>query len=169
MGWWIITTLFGQQTPTPTSPSDPMSWINAIGLASLLIVYVADKIISHFKSRGIDLQDIATKINELHTWYDNTTDAGIAKKVSDLHDWHNHDDPEQPGVKIWWNQKYLADIIQELAKIQRSQAELLREMHREQQTTTQILTEQVKLLTGIVKTQDEMMREIKDLHKKVDE
>lgn len=150
MGWWIISVLFGQQTPPTPTTTDPMSWVNAIGLASLLIVYVADKIIAHFKSRGIDLQDISVKINELHAW-------------------HNHDDPEQPGVKIWWNQKYLADIIQELAKIQRSQAELLRELHREQQTTTQILAEQVKLLTGIVKTQDEMMREIKDLHKKVEE
>jgi hypothetical protein len=126
-----------------------MSWVNAIGLAALLVVYIADKILSYLKSRGIDLQDISNKINDLHSW-------------------HNHDDPDQPGVKIWWNQKYLSDIIQELAKIQRSQAELLREMHREQQTTTQILGEQVKLLTGIVKTQDELMREIKDLHKKVD-
>ncbi len=39
------------------------------------------------------------------------SDDEMRKQIDDLHEWHDHDDPSQPGVKIWWVGRDLKDSI----------------------------------------------------------
>lgn len=78
----------------------------------LVFIVAADKLLDFFKRRGIDLQK-------------------MAKQVDTLYEWHDHDDPDEVGVKIWWNRKYIADLIKTLTESQQTQTELIKEMRRE--------------------------------------
>jgi len=40
----------------------------------------------------------------------------IVPKINNLEEWHDVDDPEQPGVKIWWFSKQLKQTLDNLTK-----------------------------------------------------
>lgn len=116
-------------------------WSINAALIIFLIVTIGDKILSYLKSRGIDLQIISNQIN-------------------DLHEWHNHDEQDQPGVKIWWNQKYIAKLIQELSKLQTNQTTLLEIMSKDSAAAMQLQKELVNLIVGISNKQDTILQKI---------
>ena len=51
------------------------------------------------------------------------------KKISELHEWHDHDEPTQPGTKIWW---YSSEQAKQMAsnvwKLLRGQRSVMRKM-----------------------------------------
>lgn len=122
------------------------SWLTAGLLVTLLVIYAADKLLAYLKTRGIDLQ-------KMH------------RRIEELHEWHNHDDPSQPGIKIWWNQRYLAEIIRSLAKNQADQMLLLRELARELQQGNSIQDKQMDLLRELMHCQEELARQLKEAKK----
>jgi len=85
----------------------------------LVLVLVADKAMGYFKTRGVDLVKIGRTFEDVdfRAWYN---------RDAQLYAWHDHDDPEQPGVKIWWNQKYIIEIIRSLGECQQTQTDLIR-------------------------------------------
>lgn len=90
-------------------------------IMALAIILGLNQILSMLKNRGIDL-------------------SKMSKQLDDLHDWHDHDDPNEVGVKIWWNRKYIYDLIKALKESQETQTNLIAEMHREVKSIRQAVT-----------------------------
>lgn len=57
-------------------------------------------------------------------------DVLMAHRVEELHGWHDHDDPDEPGVKIWWTRRSLAKAIERLAVTAQASTEATRELTR---------------------------------------
>lgn len=110
-------------------------------LIIFLIVTIGDKALSFLKTRGIDVQKMSRQINELY-------------------DWHNHDDPDQPGVKIWWNQKYITHIIHKLSENCINQTLLLEKLHSNGQASLEVNKELIKLLRKISEKQDTLIQKV---------
>ncbi len=103
-------------------------------VGALAVIVAATQLLDFLKRRGIDLHKIAKSIDRLdrikfESWY--TSDLLLKQ-------WHDHEDPDQPGVKIWWNQKHIADIIKQLADLQATQTALLTEMRNELKASSKV-------------------------------
>jgi len=87
-----------------------------IGGLAILIIYCAEKVLTHLKNRGIDLQAMSHQVNSLH-------EAGVAQKVLDMHETiektndkgHKLVYPETSGLETAIIK--LADSISEQAKV----------------------------------------------------
>ena len=73
---------------------------------SLIGIIIIEKLLSHLKSRGIDLRI-------------------MARQLDDLHEWHRPEYPNQPGIKIWWGSLELPAAINELSICLEKQATIL--------------------------------------------
>lgn len=116
-------------------------WTTNTTLIIFLIVTIGDKVLNYLKSRGIDL----TKISQ---------------QIDDLHEWHNHDERDQPGVKIWWNQKYIAKLIQELSKLQATQTTLLEFISKDSASAMELQKELINLIRKMNDKQDFLIQKI---------
>ncbi len=108
--------------------------METLSIVLLATVLILDKIIGYFKTRGVDLVKMSRVCDDVdfRAW-------DIRDKQ--LYDWHNHEDPDQPGVKVWWNQKYIVDIIKTLDKTLERQ--------------TLLMEQQVQLLSKMDKKLDQ--------------
>ena len=134
MEWFIL----AQQPP---NTHDPSSWLTFGLLGSLFVIFLADKALGYLKTRGVDLQV-------------------TCKQIEEMHEWHNHDHPDDPGVKIWWNRKYQYDVIKEIVGLQRDKLKLLTEMQHVQKSQGQVDAQQVKLMGTIIERQDMLLHKL---------
>lgn len=92
-------------------------------LIGVIAVFLVDRIVSVFKSRGIDLQKMTKHIEELHTW-------------------HNRTDEE--GVPVWYVRKSLEQAIINLAENSQHQTQLLEKMNESSTEFRKYLVDRMK-------------------------
>ena len=111
---------------------------------ALVAIFIIDKVLDHLKRKGIDLDKMADSLKRL----DEIDFDSWKKGDRELHNWHNHEDPDQPGVKIWWNQKYIAEAIREIARLSNIQSEILKEMREEMRESKKAHSEIIRKING---------------------
>lgn len=140
MPWMIL----AQQVSNATI--EDQNWLNAGLLVMLFGVYAAERLVAHLKTRGIDLQEMRRELKELH-------------------EWHNHDHPDQPGVKIWYNQKYVAELIHEMAVLTRKQTVLSEASQRDLREMHVLVGKQTELLRDLTHRYEDMYKQLDALRR----
>ncbi len=115
--------------------------IIAMAIAIVLVVFYAlDKLLPYIKAKGGGyngkviheqlLNEAAKATTALIKLEDRV--GRMEHRINDLHEWHNHDEPMQPGQKIWWGKDYdLKPAISGLNKTLKQQTEVLSELCNE--------------------------------------
>lgn len=139
------------------------SWeevLTAIAVGGVFLLLVGDRVFQFFKQRGIDPQIIQQQIADMHDQIEINSRA--AAQTADLHDWHDHDVNDQPGVKVWWNQQYLADCLKDVAKLLSTQTHMLELMQRDSATQHEALQANVMRSENIANETVKMLAKIVD-------